>query len=83
MNRDDLAFWVTLGSAACWILCFWWMHRISSTQNTLLTQLREQGARIEKLSKDEHDLLKEVHPQIGTIADKVDEVATNVRNQAG
>ncbi|MBC7851867.1 MAG: hypothetical protein IAF94_00380 [Pirellulaceae bacterium] len=82
MNRDDLMYWATLGSAACWLLCFWWMYRISSTQNALLTQLREQGARIESLSKVEHDLLKDVHPQIGTIADKVDEVAANVRGNA-
>ena len=27
-------------------------------------------------------MLKEVHPQIGTIAEKVDEVATKVRNKA-
>jgi hypothetical protein len=35
-----------------------------------MAQLREQGTRIEKLSKDEHDLLKEVHPQFGMIANK-------------
>jgi hypothetical protein len=31
--------------------------------------------RIEKLSQAEHDLIKEVHPQIGEIANKVDAIA--------
>lgn len=83
MNRVELSFWITLGSAACWIICFWWMHRISSKQNDLLVQLQEQTDRIEKLSKVEHDLLQEVHPKIGTIADKVDEVATQVSKPTG
>ena len=43
------------------------MYRISNKQNTLLDQLREQGRRIEKLSKIEHDLIKEVHPQVAEI----------------
>ena len=51
----------------CWVVCFWWMHRISSKQNTVMDQLRAQGKRIEKLSKLEHDLIKEVHPQVAEI----------------
>ena len=43
------------------------MGRISAKQNYLMDQLREQGRRIEKLSKVEHDLIKEVHPQVGEI----------------
>jgi hypothetical protein len=38
------------------------MHRSSAKQNYLLEKLGEQGKRIEKLSKIEHDLIKEVHP---------------------
>ena len=33
----------------------------------MLDELRGQARRIEKLSKAEHDLIKEVHPQVGEI----------------
>jgi hypothetical protein len=72
MNRNDLAFWMTLVGTVCWGACFWWMHRISTKQNSLLDQLREQGKRIEKLSKLEHDLIKEVQPQVGDIKEGMD-----------
>jgi len=48
------------------------MYRISNKQNTLLDQLREQGKRIEKLSRIEHDLIKEVHPQVAEIKERID-----------
>jgi hypothetical protein len=67
MDRNELAFWMTLAGTVCWGVCFWWMRRISVKQNFLLDQLREQGRRIETLSKIEHDLIKEVHPQVGQI----------------
>jgi len=47
------------------------MHRISSRQNSLLKELREMTARIEKLSQTEHDLLREVHPQVNEIKEHV------------
>jgi hypothetical protein len=72
MSRNDLAFWMTLVGTVCWGACFWWMHRISTKQNYLLDQLREQGKRIEKLSKLEHDLIKEVQPQVGEIKEGMD-----------
>lgn len=75
VNRDDFLLWINVFSAACWLVCFWWMHRISTKQNALLIELREQSKRIEHVSKAEHDLIKEVNPQIGDIADKVDELA--------
>ena len=50
------------------------MYRISSKQNYLLDRLREQGKRIEALSKAEHDLIKEVHPQVGEIKEGMDEI---------
>ena len=59
---------------ACWGICFWWMHRISTKQNNLLDQLGEQAKRIEKLSKLEHDLIKEVHPQVNDIKEGMDEM---------
>ncbi len=67
MRRDIIAFRMTLAGTACWAVCFLWMHRISAKQNCLLEQLRQQGKRIEKLSKIEHDLIKEVHPQVSEI----------------
>ena len=39
------------------------MHRISTRQDRLLAELHAQGKRIEELSKIEHDLIREVHPQ--------------------
>src|ERR1700685_2688045 len=74
MNENGLAFWMTLVGTICWGICFWWMHRLSVKQNFLLDQLREQGKRIEKLSKIEHDLIKEVHPQVNEIKKGMDEM---------
>jgi len=58
----------------CWIVCFWWMHRISSRQEGMLQELREVTARIEKLSQTEHDLISEVHPQVSEIKEHVQDV---------
>jgi len=80
MSRDELGFWITTISAACWIVCFWWMHRISTRQDALLAELQEQNCRIEQLSKTEHDLIREVHPQVGEIKETMDEVAAQVKN---
>ena len=44
-----------------------------------MDQLREQGKRIETLSKIEHDLIKEVHPQVGEIKDGMDEMIAAVK----
>jgi len=79
MDRNSLAFWMTLAGTICWGICFWWMYRLSVKQNTLLDQLREQGKRIEKLSRIEHDLIKEVHPQVGEIKEGMDEVIAAVK----
>ena len=79
MTRDDLVFWMTLAGAACWAICFLWMHRISTKQNNLLAKIQEQGKRIETLSKDEHDLIKEVHPQVSDIKASVEEVKAAVK----
>jgi hypothetical protein len=58
----------------CWIVCFWWMHRISSRQNTTLEELHEMTARIEKLSRAEHELITDVHPQVSEIKEQVETV---------
>ena len=82
MNRDDLAFWMTCIGVVCWGACFWWMHRISTKQNFLLEQLREQAKRIEALSKAEHELIKEVHPQVTEIKEGVEEVKAAVKENS-
>ena len=74
-----MEFWLTLLGTACWAGCFWWMYRISGKQNRLLDQLREQGQRIERLSKVEHDLIKEVHPQVNEIKEGMDVMIAAVK----
>ena len=78
MNENELGFWMTLGGMICWGFCFWWMRRISIKQNNLLAQLQEQAKRIEKLSKAEHDLIKEVHPQVGEIKEGMETIIAAV-----
>ena len=74
---------MTLAGTVCWGICFWWMRRLSIKQNALLDQLREQGKRIEKLSKIEHDLIKEVHPQVGEIKEGMEEMIAAVKENTG
>jgi uncharacterized protein YdeI (YjbR/CyaY-like superfamily) len=82
MNRNNLTFWMTVAGTACWGICFWWMRRLSIKQNFLLDQLREQGKRIEKLSKIEHDLIQEVHPQVNEIKEGMEEMIAVVKENA-
>ena len=63
----------------CWGVCFVWMYRISEKQNHLLAKLSDQNKRIEKLSRVEHDLIKEVHPQVGEIKDGINEMIAAVK----
>jgi hypothetical protein len=79
MDKASLDFWMGVLGTACWVACFWWMNRISNKQNALLDQLREQGKRIEKLSRIEHDLIKEVHPQVGEIKEGMHEMLAAVK----
>ena len=67
--------WIGIG---CWLVCFWWMHRISSRQNAMLKELHDVTQRIEQLSKAEHDLIREVHPQVSEIKAHVENVAEAV-----
>ena len=63
--------WIGIG---CWIVCFWWMHRISSRQDAMLEELHEVTKRIERLSQAEHDLIRDVHPKVGEIKEHVETV---------
>ena len=63
--------WIGIG---CWLVCFWWMHRISSRQNAVLKELHEMTERIERLSRAGHDLIRDVHPQVGEIKEQVETV---------
>ena len=86
MGPENAAFGMSVVGTVCWGICFGWMGRISAKQNHLMDQLREQGRRIEKLSQVEHDLIKEVHPQVGEIKEGMNEVIAavkeNTANQA-
>ena len=82
MDKSDLSFWMTLAGTLCWGVCFWWMRRLSVKQNFLLDQLREQGKRIENLSRIEHDLIKEVHPQVNEIKEGMEEMIAVVKENA-
>ena len=82
MSQNSAAFWMTMAGTVCWGFCFWWMHRLSTKQNILLDQLRAQGKRIEKLSKIEHDLIKEVHPKVGEIKDGMQEMIAAVKESS-
>jgi sensor histidine kinase YesM len=82
MDKSTFAFWLTLAGSFCWVACFWWMYRISAKQNALLDQLHAQGKRIEKLSKIEHDLIKEVHPQVNEIKEGMNTMVAAVKENA-
>jgi len=82
MDKNTISFWMTVAGTICWGVCFWWMRRLSNKQNALLAQLREQGKRIEKLSKIEHDLIKEVHPQVNEIKEGMEEMIAAVKENS-
>ena len=69
-----LVNFVTLLDIGCWAVCFWWMHRISERQNTMLEELQQQARYIEELSREEHEILKQLHPTVQKIEEGVDQV---------
>jgi len=73
----DTSFWkiLSLAELGCWAICFWWMHRISSRQDAMLAELQEQNERIERVSKEEHRILSELHPTVRKMEKDLDEVA--------
>ncbi len=44
----------------------------------MLKELHEMTTRIEQISQAEHDLIREVHPQVGEIKEHVENVAEAV-----
>jgi hypothetical protein len=58
------------------------MHRISARQDAVLEQLAEQARRIEDISKEEHAILTEVHPNVEAIQEGVDKVSEKVERAA-
>jgi hypothetical protein len=82
MNENGVAFGMAVVGTVCWGVCFWWMHRLSTKQNALLDQLREQGRRIEKLSRVEHALIKEVHPQVNEIKEGMEKMIAVVKENS-
>ena len=69
-----MLFVLTWAGFGCWVVCFWWMHRISSRQDAMLKELHDVTKRIEKLSEAEHDLIRDVHPQVSEIKEHVETV---------
>lgn len=70
--------WVGIG---CWCVCFWWMRRISSRQDAVLKELHEMTRRIEKLSEAGHEMIRDVHPQVGEIKEHVESVRDAVSSE--
>jgi divalent metal cation (Fe/Co/Zn/Cd) transporter len=73
-NFEAMALVLGCIGTVCWIVCFWWMHRISSRQDATLEELHEMTKRIEQLSQAEHDLISDVHPQVNEIKEHVENV---------
>jgi hypothetical protein len=82
MNHSFFNF-LNLINTGCWCVCFWWMHRISKRQDAVLSELAEQAQRIEELSKEEHAILAQVHPNVEAIQQGVDQVAAKVQRVEG
>ena len=61
---DMLVLALTWVDVVCWIVCFWWMHRISSRQNATLEELHQVTRRIEQVARSEHDLIQDVHVRL-------------------
>jgi hypothetical protein len=41
MDHATIAYGLAWVGTGAWVVCFWWMHRISARQDALLTELRE------------------------------------------
>jgi hypothetical protein len=80
-NFEVMALVLSCVGMLCWVVCFWWMHRISSRQDALLEELHEMTTRIEKLSQAEHDLISDMHPQVSEIKEDVENVRQVVSSE--
>ena len=81
-KKRMIALTLTWIGMFCWAVCFWWMHRISSRQESMLKELHDVTKRIEEISKAEHDMIQEVHPQVTEIKERMDTVAEQVSDAA-
>lgn len=81
IDAQTIALILAWIGTACWAICFWWMHRLSARQEMMLKELSDVAKRIEKLSKAEHDLIREVHPQVEEIKESVKAVSDAVTDQ--
>jgi hypothetical protein len=73
-NFEAMALVLSCIGTVCWVVCFWWMHSISSRQDAMLEELHKVTTRIEKLSQVEHDLIRDVHPKVSEIKEHVQDV---------
>jgi hypothetical protein len=85
LKKMTIALLLTWIGTACWGVCFWWMHRLSSRQEMMLKELHDVTKRIEKLSEAEHDMIREVHPKVDEIKESVKDVseAVSAKNAPG
>ena len=74
MDHATIGYVLTWVGTGAWVICFWWMHRISARQDALLMELRE-------LAKTQHAILREVHPDVGEIKQQVVEEQGEKINQ--
>jgi hypothetical protein len=81
LDGATVALVLTWVGTACWAVCFWWMHRLSSRQEMMLKELQDVATRIEKLSRAEHDMIREVHPKVQEIKESVKDVSDKVSEQ--
>ncbi|HEV2096542.1 MAG TPA: hypothetical protein VGQ82_08565 [Chthoniobacterales bacterium] len=81
-NINSVALILAWIGTGCWGVCFWWMHRLSGRQEAMLQELHDVATRIERLSKAEHDMIREVHPVVGEIKESVQDVAHAVGSES-
>jgi hypothetical protein len=74
MDHATIGYVLSWVGTGAWVICFWWMHRISARQDALLMELKE-------LAKTQHDILREVHPDVGEIKEHVVEEQGEKINQ--
>ncbi len=78
MSEASIGYFLTWAGTLAWGVCFLWMHRISSRQDALLAELREQNERIEAINQQQHAILREVHPEVGQIKEAVETVTQDL-----
>ncbi len=78
-----IVLFLTWIGICCWGVCFWWMRRISSRQDAVLKELHEMTRRIERISEAGHELIRDVHPQVGAIKEHVETVKEAVMPEKG